>query len=107
MSFNLGVIGGFVVLRVQPPHGGAGEGDRCERNQNPARDPLTRGFLFRVARLTGLSRPHRIIHVNDFRFNRSCHDYLPPSSSWSFASAPPMAREKEIMATSQENKLSM
>ena len=31
MPFNLGVIGGFVVLRVQPPHGSAGEGDHCER----------------------------------------------------------------------------
>jgi len=109
MPFNLSVIGGFVVLRMQPPHGTAGEGGYKDRKKNPARNSSNRRCFFRVPMLTagvirGIalwshSRSYWFIHINEFRFDGSCHGHLPPRSSWSFVSAPPMARENEIIAT--------
>src|SRR6266851_10448862 len=41
MPFNLGIIGGLVVLRVDPPKGSSGDSNRRRKKKDPARKAST------------------------------------------------------------------
>ncbi len=48
MPFNLGVVGGFVVLRVQPPKRSARDGDREDRRAESTEKVFCWGPCFRI-----------------------------------------------------------
>src|SRR5216684_3354066 len=57
MHFNLGIIGGLVSLRVDPPKGGSGDSNRRRKKKDPPRKAssrdLARGFRPVAGKLCG------------------------------------------------------